>query len=164
VYLLILMLIVVGVIVPLVGYGFGSLGRVGLRRADRRTWLRSIAAILGAVAAILYLGGLLIVLGAVLEAEDGGTDSAPLRPCRTPGQWERALGVVDYTVDFVPLRFVCETQDGGSYDAEAVPGYVNPAVLGFALGSAACAGASALPSNDGARPSGAGRAGRRPAP
>ncbi|MGW1490559.1 hypothetical protein [Streptomyces sp. NPDC002402] len=129
-----------------VGYGFGSLGRAGHRRAGREVWLRSLAAILGAVAAALYTWGLLHVAGAVLDAEDGGADSSPLRPCRTPGQWERALRVVDYTVDYVPLRFVCETKGGGSYAAESVPGYVNPAVLSSVLAAAACAGAAALES------------------
>lgn len=109
-------------------------------------WLRSLAAILGAVAAALYTWGLLHVAGAVIDAEDGGADSSPLRPCRTPGQWERALHVVDYTVDYVPLRFVCETKGGGSYAAESVPGYVNPGVLGSVLAAAGCAGAAALDS------------------
>jgi hypothetical protein len=151
---LLLLLIPAGLVVPfaLAGYGFGTLGRVGLRRADRQVWLRSVAALLGAVAAALYTWGLLLVTGAVLDAEDGGTDSSPLRPCRTPGQWERALSVVDYTVDYVPLRFVCETKGGGTYSAESVPGYVNPAVLGFALAAAVCVGAAALESE--------GRAGR----
>ncbi|WKX69382.1 hypothetical protein [Streptomyces sp. XD-27] len=85
-----------------VGYGFGTLGRVGIRRADREVRLRSLAALLGAAAAALYTWGLLHVAGAVLEAEDGGTGSSPLRPCRTPGGEERTLSVVDYTVDYMP--------------------------------------------------------------
>jgi hypothetical protein len=145
---LLLLLIPAGLVVPFAfaGYGFGTLGRVGLRHADRQVWLRSLAALLGAGAAALYAWGLLGVGGAVLDAEDGGTDSAPLRPCRTPGQWERALHVVDYTVDYVPLRFVCVTKDGGSYAAEAVPGYVNPGVVGFALAGVVCAGTAAFAS------------------
>ncbi|WP_406270431.1 hypothetical protein OHT93_18665 [Streptomyces sp. NBC_00191] len=146
--MLLLLFIPVGLVAAFafVGYGFGSLGRAGHRRAGREVWLRSLAAILGAVAAALYTWGLLHVAGAVLDAEDGGADASPLRPCRTPGQWERALRVVDYTVDYVPLRFVCETKGGGSYAAESVPGYVNPAVLGSVLAAAACAGAAALES------------------
>ncbi|GGR88857.1 hypothetical protein GCM10010252_29650 [Streptomyces aureoverticillatus] len=118
-----------------VGYGCGTLGRVGLRRADRETWLRSCAALLCAAAVALYTLGLLGVAGAVMTAEDGGTDSAPIRSCRTPGWQERtaADGIVGYTVDYVPLRFLCETNDGGSYATGAVPGYVNPAAFGFAL-------------------------------
>jgi hypothetical protein len=144
--LLLLLFIPAGLVTAFafVGHGFATLGRFGLRRAGREVWFRCLASFLGAVAVALYTWGLLLVAGAVLEAEDGGTDSSPLRPCRTPGQWERALTVVDYTVDYVPLRFVCETTDGGSYVAESVPGYVNPAVLGFALAATGCAGAAAF--------------------
>jgi hypothetical protein len=151
--LLLLLLIPAGLVGPfaLVGYGLGALSRIGLRRANRQVWLRSATALLGAAAAALYTWGLLLIAGAVLEAQDGGTDSSPLRPCRTPGQWERALSVVDYTVNYVPLRFVCETKDGGTYAAESVPGYVNPAVLGLALAAAVCAGTAAIEAERGAR-------------
>ncbi|MEU3182931.1 hypothetical protein ABZ707_01765 [Streptomyces sp. NPDC006923] len=117
------------------GHGFGTLGRAGLRRADRRTRLRSLSAVLGAVAIALYTWGLLHVAGAVASAEDGGTDSAPIRSCRTPGWQERTMAdmITDYTVNYLPLQFVCETNDGKSYATGAVPGYVNPAVLGLAL-------------------------------
>lgn len=40
---------------------------------------------------------------------------------------------------FVPLGFVCETSDGGSYGNGDVPAYVNPGALGLALGGAGCA-------------------------
>lgn len=150
--MLLLLLIPAGLVLPfaLVGYGLGTLGRIGLARADRRVWLRSAAALLGAAAATLYAWGLLIVGLTVLEAEDGGAGSAPLRPCRTPGQWERSSSVVDYTVHYVPLRFVCETKDGGTYTAESVPDHVNPAVLGLALAAAVCVGVAALESERGA--------------
>ncbi|MFF0449611.1 hypothetical protein ACFYT4_24895 [Streptomyces sp. NPDC004609] len=130
------------------GKGFGTLGRVGLRRADRVVWLRSLAALLVAGTAVLYAWGLLHVVGAVLEAEDGGTDSAPIRSCRTPGWQERTManGIIDYRVEYLPIRFVCETNDGGSY-ATAVPGYINPSVLGFTLAAAVCAGAAAVASD-----------------
>jgi hypothetical protein len=127
----------------LAGYGLGALARVGPRRADRRLRMRSAAALLAAGAVALYTFGLLLVASAVLDAEDGGTESSPLRPCRTPGQRERALHVVDYTVSYAPLRFVCETTGGGSYAANTVPGWLNPAVLGLALASAVCAGSLA---------------------
>jgi hypothetical protein len=58
-------------------------------------------------------------------------------------------------VDYLPLRFVCETGDGGRYATDAVPGHVNPSVFGFALAAAVCAGAAALESER--------RAGRAPA-
>ncbi|MDT9701544.1 hypothetical protein RMT89_38190 [Streptomyces sp. P17] len=96
----------------------------------------------GAGACALYGWGLLFVGGAVLTAEDGGTDSSPPQSCRTPGWWERhqrGSEIVDYSVRFVPLGFVCETSDGGSYDNGDVPGYVNPAALGLALAGAGCA-------------------------
>jgi len=128
----------------LIGYGLGSLGRAGVRRADRLTWLRSTAALLGAAAAAVYTWGLLALAGATLDAEDHGVDSSPPRPCRTPGLFERAVHVVDYTVRYAPLRFVCRTSDGGSYVADAVPGYVNPAVLGLGAGAVACAGAGVV--------------------
>ncbi|WP_328535231.1 hypothetical protein [Streptomyces sp. NBC_00344] len=144
--LLLLLFIPVGLLLSFAfaGYSFGTLGRIGLRRADRETWFRCLAAFLAAVAAAVYTWGLLVVGLAVLDAEDGGAGSSPLQPCRTPGQWERALHVVGYTVDYVPLRFVCETKDGGSYAAESVPGYVDPAALGFALAAVVCVGAAAL--------------------
>ncbi|WP_328927622.1 hypothetical protein OG429_25745 [Streptomyces sp. NBC_00190] len=146
--LLLLLLIPAGLVAAfgLFGYGLVTLGRTGRRRTGRPVWKRGLAALLAGVAAAFYTWGLLYVAGAVVDAEDGGTDSSPLRPCRTPGQWERALTVVDYTVDYVPLRFVCETTGGGRYAAESVPGYINPAALGFALAAAVCAGAAALES------------------
>ncbi|OIJ64381.1 hypothetical protein WN71_029500 [Streptomyces mangrovisoli] len=143
--MLLLLFIPAGVVLTcfFIGYGLGSIGRVGVRAADRRMWLRTAGALLGAVAVALYTWGLLCVAGAVLDAEDGGTDSSPLRPCRTPGQSERALTVVDYSVAYVPLRFVCETDDGGSYTADSVPPHLNPAVLGAGLAAAGCALAAA---------------------
>ncbi|MFJ1600222.1 hypothetical protein [Streptomyces sp. NPDC088261] len=128
----------------LAGYGFGVLGRVGVRGAGRVVWLRCLGSLLGAGAVAVYTWGLLLAAGAVLAAEDGGASSSPLLPCRTPGQWERASQVIDYRVDYVPLRFVCETTGGGSFATDAVPGYVNQAVVGFALGGVVCAGAAAV--------------------
>ncbi|WP_171168621.1 hypothetical protein [Streptomyces sp. I05A-00742] len=128
----------------LAGYGLGTLGQAGLRSADRGRWLRSGTAVLGAGAVALYTWGLLHVAVAVWDAEDHGAGSSPSPSCRTPGQEERASAVVGYGVDYLPLRFLCETTGGGSYDPESVPGYVNPAALGFALATAVCAGAAAL--------------------
>ncbi|WP_225100044.1 hypothetical protein [Streptomyces sp. CoH27] len=150
---LLILLVPAGLIlsVALTGHGLGSLGRVGLRRASGQARLKSAAAVLGAIAVALYTWGLLHIAGAVLDAEDGGTGSSPLLPCRTHGQGERALTVVDYSVDYVPLRFVCETKGGGGYAAESVPGYINPAVLGCALAAVVCAGAAAVGSERGVR-------------
>ncbi|MFJ4987540.1 hypothetical protein ACIP9H_27520 [Streptomyces sp. NPDC088732] len=138
-------------VLGLAGYGLGTLGRSGVRGAGREVRLKSGAALLGACAVAMYTWGLMHVAGAVIEAEDGGTDSAPLRPCRSPGPWDRALHVVGYRVEYVPLGFVCETKDGGSYTAASVPGYVNPAAVGFALGAVVCAGAAAVESERRAR-------------
>jgi len=129
----------------LVVHGVVTLLRIGLGRTGGRVaWVSLLAVFLAAAASGMYTWGLLHVGGAVMEAEDGGTDSSPLRPCRTPGQPHRAEKVVDYSVGFVPLRFVCERDDGGSYVADSVPGYVNPALLGLTLATAACAGGAAL--------------------
>lgn len=104
---------------------------------DRGSLLRGLALCSGALALALYCWGLLRLFGAVLEAEDGGTDSAPIRPCRTghTSQASQATGVetLGYSIGYLPLRFVCETRGGGSYVSDSVPGYVNPGALGFAL-------------------------------
>ncbi|WP_405768676.1 hypothetical protein [Streptomyces sp. NBC_01538] len=102
---------------------------------DRGSLLRLLALISGALALALYCWGLLHLLGAVLAAEDGGADSAPVRPCRSVGAG--AGEVSGYSVSYVPLRFVCETRGGGSYVSDQVPGYVNPGALGFALAGTA---------------------------
>ncbi|MYV98959.1 hypothetical protein GT354_11810 [Streptomyces sp. SID3343] len=89
------------------------------------------AVVAGAAVIALYGWGMLFVSAAVLDAEDGGADSSPIRPCRTPG-WE-VRDIVDYRVDYLPIRFVCETSDGESYATDAVPDYVNPALSGLTV-------------------------------
>ncbi|MFJ3665941.1 hypothetical protein ACIPSE_05765 [Streptomyces sp. NPDC090106] len=132
-WLSLLFLVVAAVLAfGLTGYGFGRLARTG----PLPDTLRGLGALAGAAAVGLYAWGLLHVVGAVLTAEDGGTDSAPPQSCRTAGWWERyesGIVIVDYTVTFVPLGFVCETSDGGSYDNGDVPGYVNPGTLALGL-------------------------------
>ncbi|MBE8469515.1 hypothetical protein [Streptomyces justiciae] len=138
---LLLALVAAVVAFALTGYGFGRLAERGVRRADLPTLLRGLGALAGAVAAVLCAWGLFIVVGAVMTAQDGGTDSAPPQSCRTAGWWERhqrGVEIVDYSVSYLPLGFVCETSDGGSYDNGDVPGYLNPALLGFALAGAGC--------------------------
>ncbi|PWI18152.1 hypothetical protein DI272_31410 [Streptomyces sp. Act143] len=140
--------------IALAGYGFGRLADRGVRRSDPRsdlhsdrrsdlpTLLRGLGALSGAVAAALCAWGLLIVVGALMTAQDGGTDSAPPQSCRTAGWWERhqrGVEIVGYSVSYLPLGFVCETSDGGSYDNGDVPWYVNAGVAGFGLGGVACA-------------------------
>lgn len=128
--------------VALTGHGFGRLADRGVRRSGLPVILRGVAALTGAAALALYAFGLLGVIGAIMTAQDGGTDSAPPQSCRTAGWWERheqGIEIVDWSVSYVPLGFVCETSDGGSYDNGDVPGYVNPAALGLALAAAGCA-------------------------
>jgi hypothetical protein len=141
-----LLFIPAGLVAAFVGYGSAPSAESASGAPIARCGSGASPPLLGDVAAALYPWGLLHVASAVVEAEDGGTNSSPLRPCRTPGHWERALSVVNYTVDYVPLRFVRETKDGRSYAAESVPGYVNPAVLCFALAAAVCAVAAVLES------------------
>ncbi|MFJ9004563.1 hypothetical protein [Streptomyces canus] len=102
--------------------------------------LSGFATLAGLVALVMYTWGLLHLAGAFLEAEDGGTGSAPIPPCRGNEQVEQ---VIDYSVSWLPLSFDCEMQGGGSYPAEAIPGYVNPVAVGSALAAVGCAIASA---------------------
>ncbi|MET9829833.1 hypothetical protein ABZ078_11045 [Streptomyces sp. NPDC006385] len=143
-FLLILLFVMVAVIiaVALCGHGARTLSERGVQRTGTPGVLRGLAALAGAGACALYAWGLLGVAGAVMTAEDGGTDSAPARSCRTPGWGERhqqGIEIVDHAVSYIPLGFVCETSDGGSYHTGDVPGYVNPGVLGLALAAAGCA-------------------------
>ncbi|GAA3959980.1 hypothetical protein GCM10022384_10860 [Streptomyces marokkonensis] len=101
--------------------------------------LRVLAGCAGTGAAVLYAWGALCVAGAVVEAEDGGTGSAPLRPCRTSEHPELSGRIVDYSVSYLPLRFHCETADGDGYASDDVPGYVNPGIAVLALTAAASA-------------------------
>ncbi|MFE0628595.1 hypothetical protein ACFW3D_16680 [Streptomyces sp. NPDC058864] len=147
-FLLPLVLLLTGLVtaIALTGHALGALRRPDVRCSGRDVRLRTLAALLGAGSVALYTWGLLHVAGAVIQAEDGGAGSAPLRPCSAPDRWGQTVGVVDYAVDYVPLRFVCTASDGSSHTSATVPGYVNPAVLGLALTAVVCAGAAALES------------------
>ncbi|MFE0174132.1 hypothetical protein ACFWZ2_17600 [Streptomyces sp. NPDC059002] len=131
--LLLFLVVLVAAIVALglFGYGCGAVTRRGPA-------VRAVAALLGAVAAAAYaLGGVCLGL-TVLDATDGGADSAPMRPCRVAGP-ERANHVVDYEVEFVPLGFTCVVEDSGGEDYgvgdEAVPHELN--LVAFGSGAAA---------------------------
>jgi hypothetical protein len=149
------MLIALGVVVALVAacalthYGFVALAHLGVGKARRRGVLWGFAVFTGVALVVLYAWGLLYVAGGVLEAEDGGADSSPFRPCRTSG-WE-ARDIVDYRVEYLPIAFVCETSDGESYVTEEVPAYVNPALLGLAMTAVGFGVAIALDSERRAR-------------
>ncbi|NUP22558.1 MAG: hypothetical protein HOZ81_42170 [Streptomyces sp.] len=130
--LLLLVVIASAAAVALCGYGGRTLSDQGIRRSGSPVVLRGLAALAGSGACALYAWGLLTLCGPVMTAQDGGADSTPPRPCRTP----------DYSVQFIPLAFVCETSEGDShvsYDSGDVPGYLNPAVLALALTAAGCA-------------------------
>lgn len=135
--LLLLVLLAGAVLVPvLVVKGVrGVLRRNGPRSGPLR-W-RAVALLVGAAAAAVYLWGTAHLASAVMRAEDGGTGSAPLGPCRDTDP-EAAGAVVGYDVDYVPLRFTCHLTGGGRYTATAVPPYVNPAAAVLALTAAVC--------------------------
>ncbi|HLL37142.1 MAG TPA: hypothetical protein VK545_25370 [Streptomyces sp.] len=138
---LLLLVVCAVAVVGFLGYG-GQTFAGGLRRQSLPEVLRGGAAIAAAVAAGAYGWGLLGVSGAVMQAQDGGTGSAPVQACRTPGQ--QADGqVTGYHVDWVPLGFVCETSDGGSHGSGDVPAYVNPVAFGAGLAAAGGAVCSA---------------------
>ncbi len=102
---------------------------VTLRRnggRPQRGWLRTAGLLACSGAVSLYVWGMLHVLAAVMQAEDGGAGSSPLGPCREAGD-QVAGHVVGYDVGYVWLRFDCRLSDGGTYTTSAVPGYVNPA-------------------------------------
>ncbi|GIF76756.1 hypothetical protein [Asanoa siamensis] len=128
VFLLLLLASLVGAVVAVV------LTVRGVRGLDRR--LRGIALLAAAGAVAVYTWGLLHVTYAVLRAEDGGTGSSPVEPCRKAGS-QRADHVIGYGVSYVPLDVTCHLSDGGSYRASSVPGWVNPAAGVLALTSAA---------------------------
>lgn len=102
---------------------------------SRRGWPRTLALLAGAAAVAVYAWGLLHVGYAVMQAEDGGTGSSPIEPCRAAGP-SLASQVDGYAVGFLPLRFECRLSTGGAYASSSVPGYVNPAAAGLALTAA----------------------------
>ncbi|MGW7438584.1 hypothetical protein [Streptomyces sp. NPDC054849] len=154
-----LLLVPAGLILPLVfaGRAVRVLARAGgSRRADSEAWLRTVGFAQVAIAVGVYAWGLLHVTGAVLSAEDGGTNSTPIPPCRTPGWEHRAEGIAGYRVQYVPLRFVCETDDVGDYTT-SVPDLVNPVSFLLGLGAAVCFAVAALNSDSSREQDGTGR-------
>jgi hypothetical protein len=140
VFLVLLLAVVVAVVsaVGLTGHGASVLAARRARGPGPGPALHALAAFAGGAAVAAYAWGLLHVTGAVL-ASNGGAGSAPAPPCRMPGYEERALHVIDQSVSFLPLGFVCETTDGGDYTSDDVPGYVNSATAALALTAVASA-------------------------
>lgn len=120
----------VAVAIVLAAYGLVTVGKS--KGSSRKGRLLAAALLAGAGAVSVYVWGMLHLLGAVFEAEDDGTDSSPLRPCREAGL-EAAYPIDGYDVDYVPLRFNCQIDGRTAYTISTVPGYVNPAtsVLGL---------------------------------
>ncbi|GAA3794989.1 hypothetical protein ACFS5L_30705 [Streptomyces phyllanthi] len=155
--LIVLLPACVAAVFAFVGYGLRTLDREGLRGSGPGPGLRALGALAGAGAAAVYVWGLLHVVGSVVEAEDGGTNSSPIRPCRMPGREADVVHVVDYSVQYMPLRFVCEDGDGDGYASDDVPGYINPVVVALALTGAALAIAAGFASEHRARAGGGDR-------
>lgn len=133
-------------VIGLAVHGFVTSFKQGIARSSMKGLLRGYAFLSGAGTLALFMWGILHVGSAVLDAEDGGAGSSPIRPCRHEGRPEIAMHVVDYRVDYLPIRFTCLREDGSGYAADAVPGYVNPGVLGLAVVTTAlAAGAAFLP-------------------
>lgn len=128
-------------------------------RHSRAELLRAGAILALGVAVGVYTWGMGHVLLAVMNAEDGGTGSSPLLPCRGEAAPEMVSQVVDYRVGWVPLRFQCLPADGGSYTTSAVPWYVNPVAWTFGVAGVAGLVAPAVSARRSSRP--AGKAGTR---
>jgi hypothetical protein len=105
--------------------------------------LQAVALVAAAAAIGMYAWGLGHVVGAVFEADENGTDSSPLRPCRGEAAAETVARVNGYQVGFMPLRFECRLEGGGSYTTSSVPTYVNPATVALTLMAIALGGLSA---------------------
>ncbi|MFJ4868985.1 hypothetical protein [Streptomyces sp. NPDC088757] len=132
------LVVVVLICFGLAGYGFGRLGQAGVHRTGRRTRLRCAAALAGAGAAAVYAWGLLLLGLAVLYTDDSGSDAFPPRPCRIAGVPEAAADVVGYRAEYLPPRYVCLRQGGGSYRTDDVPGFVGPGTVGLTATAAVC--------------------------
>ncbi|TDB85672.1 hypothetical protein E1264_20405 [Actinomadura sp. KC216] len=130
-----------GLVVGVVVLARGLLAVVRHGRRARAGLLRGCALLALGVAVGAYAWGAAQAGAAALEAEDGGTDSSPLRPCRGEADPATVARVVDHQVRLVPLRFECRLAGGGSYATSAVSGFVNP-VAGL-LGGAGTVGAVA---------------------
>ncbi|MEV4504952.1 hypothetical protein [Streptomyces klenkii] len=124
----------------------------GARSASRRGRKLSrkpkdLALILGGAAIGVYAWGMAHTGLAVMQAEDGGAGSFPLKPCRDTDA-TKAVRVIGYEVDFVPLRFECRLDDGTRYRASSVPDYINPAALGLSLIAVTLAAAVVISRDD----------------
>ncbi|MGY0066893.1 hypothetical protein ACWZEH_08665 [Streptomyces sp. QTS137] len=123
------------VIVSLVGYLCSS---VALRKqlpGTGRLWFRACIVLSICAAVCVYLWGMLH-----MPSDEG----VYLRKaCVKAGGEAKAARVDGYDTSFVPLRFVCRVDEGGSYST--IPPWINPAVgalASLALITGAAAGAT----------------------
>ncbi|MFD5520677.1 hypothetical protein [Streptomyces sp. NPDC127066] len=140
---MILPIVLVGLIVAVTSavYGASSLARNGIRRTDLGGRLRAGAALAGAAAALMY------VWGAVHLVRD---ETMTNQACRDAVPADQAAHLSGADVSLLPVRLNCHVTGGGSY-AAAVPGYVNPALLGLALAAVVLGVFAALESERRAR-------------
>jgi hypothetical protein len=135
--------ILAGVFLTPVLFVWGFVLGVSRKRRSPAVLWKAAALVAGAGAIGMYVWGMAHVLSDVMYAEDGGTDSSPIIPCRAAGM-DKAMHVVDYGIGFVPLRFECRLKDGGSYTVHSVPAYVNPATLVLGIAAIGCRVRSAV--------------------
>jgi hypothetical protein len=114
-------------------------------RRSRAEFLRAVALMAFGVALGMYAWGMGCLSLPVMDAESGGTDSAPPQPCREAGM-DKAQHVIDSGAGLLPLRFECKLDEGGSYTVpSAVPAYVNSSTAAFILmGLVAAIGSAAV--------------------
>ncbi|MGW7658448.1 hypothetical protein ACWGMA_24125 [Streptomyces asiaticus] len=142
--ILLLFICLIGVIVifTLIGLlGSGMAKRRG-RRKTRAEWFGGIALLSVCATIALYIWGALHLM--FMESD---TMREACAKARSP---EKAAQVDRYSASYLPLRFTCRIDEGGSYGA-AVPGYVNPA-MGIAFVLAIATGAVSVVARDQNRP------------
>ncbi|WP_413799503.1 hypothetical protein [Streptomyces iranensis] len=138
--ILLLFICLIGVIVSftLIGMlGSGIARRTG-RRMTRAEWLGGTALPSVCATIALYAWGALHVM--FMESDNMREE------CAEAGGAAKAAQVDRYSASYLPLRFTCRIDEGGSYDA-AVPGYVNPA-MGIAFVLAIATGAVSVVARD----------------
>ncbi|WP_445519097.1 hypothetical protein [Streptomyces sp. NEAU-174] len=138
--ILLLFICLIGVItfctlIALLGSGMAK--RRG-RRKTRAEWLGGIALLSVCVTIALYIWGALHLM---FMESDTMRDA-----CAKAHSPEKAAQVDGYSASYLPLRFTCRIDKGGSYDA-AVPGYINPA-MGIAFVLAIATGAVSVATRD----------------
>ncbi|MGW2885813.1 hypothetical protein ACWDDN_10750 [Streptomyces griseoruber] len=121
--ILLIILFGLAVAATLAVYGGATLARRGIGRSDLGVRLRGGAAFSGAMAALMYAWGALH-----LVRDETMTDQA----CKQAVPSSQTAHITGADVSYLPLHLNCHITGGGSYPA-AVPDYVNPSLLGFAL-------------------------------